>query len=120
MIAIRPAQFETFQKAAADAFLDRGVKHVREHLADAGKSLSDDALRERFRNGIERAKRYGLTAEWDVVRFVDASLLLGDPAFDENPKLGWPRQLLTSPLLAPADKADWLLRLAADESPRRR
>ncbi len=113
MMRIRPEQMEAFDRLSLEAFLDRGAAHLRKEFPKEMAEASDANLRIQVRRGIDRAAKYGLTSQYEVICFVDAEVLLGED-FDGDPKHEWAKELLDDPSLSPEDKADHLLAEAVD------
>ena len=62
---------------------------------------------------VNRAKKYGLTNEYEIVCFVDATLLLGE-GFDTDPVNSWARRLLEDSGSTPPERGNELLRRATE------
>lgn len=94
MLIIRPEQFEVFQPVAEAAFARRVVEHLREDHAETViqlpnevvlvKQISDERLYEMVRNGIARARGYGIDWESAVTAFV-VLMFVAAPNFDKHP-----------------------------------
>lgn len=94
MLIIRPDQFEVFQPVAEAAFVRRVVEHLREDHAETViqlpnevvlvKQISDERFHEMVRNGIARARRYGIDWESAVTAFV-VLMFVAAPNFDKHP-----------------------------------
>lgn len=64
------------------------------------KDLPEQAVRESIRAGIERAAVYGISAEYDVARYIDFMYRFS-PDFDSNPDAPWVRPTLASSVMPP-------------------
>jgi hypothetical protein len=84
-----------------------------EHTA----GLSDQQLTTRIEAAADRAARYGLVTEFDILCFLDASFLLHDEQFDSNPRYAPLQVVLNDTSLASDDKAEQILVLAAQQAP---
>ena len=71
------------------------------------KDLGEEAVRKRVRAGIASAAGYGITSEYDVVRYVDLMFILAED-FDKAPNLSWAARILTAEQLHPKEKMDGL------------
>jgi len=108
MLRIRQVQMEVLAAHARRVFEDRLIRQLRRHYPQALNFPSFDTgpgdapLRALVRSGIERARRYGVTSERDVARFVELLIRMGTD-FDQRPSLRWARSMLEdSSLPAPA------------------
>jgi hypothetical protein len=96
MLTIRSDQVQAFGSVADALFVDRVLQYLQEHHADARieleegpaivQELPDEMLREFIRNGIERARAFGLTHESALAAFVVLQFETA-PNFDEHPLL---------------------------------
>ena len=94
MLKIRAEQFEVFQPVAEAAFVRRIVEHLRKHHADTMvqlpnevrlvKQISDERLLRMAKEGISRARGYGMDWESAVTAFV-VLMFIAAPNFDEHP-----------------------------------
>jgi hypothetical protein len=114
MFQLREEHLNAFAQAAYGAFEDGVLRQLREVFPDKVRAFTDEDIRGRIRAGIPRASVYGLTTQYQVMCFIDATYLLG-VKFDSDPRYPSIRELLLSPL-APEDKADCLLVSAQDTS----
>ena len=93
MFQLREQHIQAMETVAEDNFVERGVLHLRTAFPDATSSMTDESLRARVRNGMSRARMYGLDTEQQIMCFVDSGMILGE-AFDSNPNHDWARQIL--------------------------
>lgn len=93
MLQLRRDHMDAFAKTAEDNFIDRTCLHLRQVLPRETSAYSDDALHDLVRRDAARARVYGLTWERSIVRFAEATLLLG-PAFDLDPRYDWAQMIL--------------------------
>jgi hypothetical protein len=110
MFQLREDHASAFKDASLANFEDRGVRHLRKVLPDATAPYSDDQLRRRIRECIDRAAKYGLTTERQIMYFAD-STFIADEHFDTAPDGMRARDVLLDRELAGDEKA--LLTLAA-------
>ncbi len=104
-------------------FARRLVTHLKAVWPAECAELGDSALDEIVNNATKRAASFGLSAEYDIVRYMDLTFLLGKD-FETNPLAAWTRPILGDPSLAPAAKMDRVyermeLKLAAIEKRKR-
>jgi hypothetical protein len=94
MLKIRADQFEAFKPVAEAAFVRRIAEHLRNHHSDAVvqfpneviliKQISEERLRSMAKDGIARARSYGIDWESAVTAFV-ALMFIVAPNFDKHP-----------------------------------
>jgi len=108
MFQLRDGHLCAFNSAAMDNFEQRGVRHLRRRLPRATSAFSDEELRLRVRDGIRRARPYGLTTERQVMCFVDTGFLIGED-FDTRPDSYWARAILDKRDMAADHRAYWLV-----------
>jgi hypothetical protein len=111
MFQIRENQAEAFRGKALADFEARALRHFRRDLGRVVQALPDTHLLERLRGCVQRAARYDLTTEKEVICFTDVSLLLGAD-FDTDHRRPWSREILQSRTLRPGDRANLLLATA--------
>lgn len=117
MIEIRPEQYQSFEQAEWRKFVASAIQHVREDLPELATELSDADLAARVEIAVRRGEGFGLTTEYDLLCFLDASLLLNDACFDANPKYAPIRSVLQDASLESDDKAEQVLTLAFQQRP---
>jgi hypothetical protein len=94
MLTIRAEQMAAFQPVAERDFENRLMKFIRDHLNETEVRLTegevtvaqipDETLAEMARNGVARARQYGLTWELTLVGFV-ILMFTEAPNFDSHP-----------------------------------
>lgn len=109
MLRIRPEQMGVFEASLREVFATRVVRFLRDQLAAECAAIDEVALREKVHRGILAAGTHGITARWDVARFIACQLCLGE-GFDTDPAHPWPRGVLARPNLGPSRKMDWIER----------
>ncbi|MGA2137036.1 MAG: hypothetical protein ABSH50_32495 [Bryobacteraceae bacterium] len=112
MAKIRQEQEDLFRQEAEADFNRRVLLHIRRDLTEPAASMSDEDILRRVRDCGPRAAKYGLITERHLICFVDASILLGPAAFEEQKTMDWARKLLNSDKVSPTDKANLLLATA--------
>ena len=105
MLRIRQAQIDAFGQTMATQFEAVVYKYLTKTYPEKTTALGEQKVRESIRAGIQRAAQYGITAEFDVGRFIDLMYLIS-PNFDSDPGAPWVRPTLASPLMKPAVRMD--------------
>jgi hypothetical protein len=78
---VRHEQMNELQRQAERKFQNRLMAHLREMYPERLADQDDDDLREFCREGIVRARDLGIRAEYDVSRFLEYRVFLGE-SFD--------------------------------------
>src|SRR4029079_12112698 len=104
MFKIRGEHMDAQSKAVREGFEDRLVEFLRGEFPEAKKE-PDAEIRVVVHEQVDRAIGYGLAAERQAAIYLTTAWLLGK-AFDEE--CPGARDILTSPLYAPEEKADRL------------
>jgi hypothetical protein len=121
MLVLRKEQLEALDRNSERLFLERMVDHVSEIFPEKCEELgSEGEIRERIRQGLEGARRYGINTEKDVALYVDIMFGIG-PDFPEGKDMAWARSILEKDGLSGPAKMEFILqrlekRLAAAES----
>jgi hypothetical protein len=108
MFQLRDEHHQAFASATMAAFDRRAVAHVRANFPEQSSTLSDQEIRIRVRDGMRRAKVYGLESERQIMCFVDTGFLIG-PDFDSRPDTAWTRIILQYPDFSADQRAQTLL-----------
>ena len=122
MLRIRREQFEVFQPIAEAAFVRRVVEHLRESHVTAVvqfpnevipvKQIADEKLRRLVRNGIARARSYGMDWESAVTSFV-VLMFVAAPNFDDHPLI---HRVLRDERVAANSRIDQLWERTSEEN----
>lgn len=107
MLKIRAEQLAVFDALANDAFERKAMELLREHWPEESGLLGEQKLRERITAGRQRVGEYGITADRDVLRFLNVTFALG-PEFDRDPRYPWAAVYLNEPTFPPSRKMDRL------------
>jgi hypothetical protein len=107
MLVIRKAQIKVLEQAARRSFEDRMVGYLSKRFPDTCGAHNEAAVRASIQKGIEQAKRYGITAEYDVARYIDLMLEFSED-FDTSPATSWATPILTNANLGFHAKMDLL------------
>jgi hypothetical protein len=121
MLKIRSEQFETLQQAAETVFVRRTVEYLQKEHADLVvqitkgtfrvKELPYETLHEMTRNGIARAREYGISWQSKLVAFV-ALVFATAPNFDDHPLV---HQILQDEKVPPNSRIDELWERTSDQ-----
>lgn len=114
MLRLRKEHLAAFEAHVVNLFVARVTGHVKAVWPAECQELGEPALAEIVRNGIQRAATLGLSAEHDLVRYVDLSFLLAKD-FETNPLAGWTRPILADRMRPPRAKLDRLYQQMEEE-----
>ncbi|HUR44657.1 MAG TPA: hypothetical protein VMZ27_02185 [Candidatus Saccharimonadales bacterium] len=114
MFKFRKEHLDAFEAQAVAQFTARVLGHVKAVWAAETGELGDAAVLESVQSAIKRAGILGLSAEYDVVRFVDLTFILGKD-FESNPLSAWTRPLIADRSMTPTAKMDRLYQRMEDE-----
>ena len=108
MLTVRKQQLDALGAYMRQSFEDRVAQHlVREWPLQVRKLLSaggsEKPVRDLIQLGIQKAARYGIESEADVMRFIELMVRIL-PEFDEQKELGWARAILDDRSLPGAAK----------------
>jgi hypothetical protein len=98
-LELRKDQKDTMASRCQNGFEQRLVRHLRKAFPDETQEMSDPLLLERTRPSVKKAEEYGVEMEYDVVRFVDLTFLLGAD-FGPSPDGPWAQDVLEGRTLA--------------------
>jgi hypothetical protein len=118
MFIMKDRHFEAFKRIAQQGFEDRLVIHVRDRFPAECDALGEDGVRDRIRDGIDRAARYDIVAERDVCRFI--RFMFGiRPDFDTSGKTRWAGEILNDLESPASDRLDRIRKEASQQRVRR-
>jgi hypothetical protein len=106
-LELRKDQMDTMASRCQNDFEQRLLRHLRKTFPNETREMSDPSLLERTRSSVKKAGEYGIEMEYDVVRFVDLTFLLGAD-FDSSPETPWVGEILDDKALTGAQKTDLL------------
>jgi hypothetical protein len=95
-LELRKNQMDLMARCCQAKLEQRLVQHLRKAFPNETQEMSDPLLLERTRSSVEKARKYRVEMEHDVVRFVDLTFLLG-PDFDSSRKAPWPLKSTNTP-----------------------
>ena len=111
-LVICQAQLETFGEASRHRFESRLCDLVRQHWRESCEAMSPSDLHKFVEDGIARGRRYGLTSERDLARFVNVQFALG-AEFDADPRHAWAADVLKASGVPASTRVDQLCELTA-------
>lgn len=89
-------------------FENRMIAHLFRCFPSECETLGQNRVRDRVRSGIENARRYGVTLERDVCKYIDLMFTFG-ANFDTEPGSFWAADILNDDSLTnPSVKMDRL------------
>jgi hypothetical protein len=94
MFRVRKAQLAVFSQLARERFARELEAHLWEALPERCAALGDAGVQSAVSRAIERGPRYGLVTEQQVCLLATLMCLM-HPGFDEDPALGWAREILS-------------------------
>ncbi len=83
MLVIKKNQIEVFEKVMFTQFEDKMVGYLRSYHSNRLEHENDQEIRLLIRDGVKKAKEYGVATEWDACRFIQLLVIYG-PQCDEN------------------------------------
>jgi hypothetical protein len=99
MLTIKESQFRVLAENAFESWL---VEHIIRCFPEYTRNLGKDELLASIRGKTARASRY-FSSESGICTFIDLTCLFGDN-FDEDPRLPWAREILTTPAIDDAER----------------
>ena len=106
MIRIREEQLRVLEASVHEQFVQRVLAHLRRVLPEG----DDEGWLPLVREGIARARGYGLTSARTITSYIDLFVVLGD-SFDRDPALPF-ASILRDEALAPEQKIERCLAAA--------
>jgi len=107
MLIIRKEQFEALSKYMEESFVSRLVAHLKEFWPEKCQEVGEEAICKSIHNGIDFARKFGITMEYDVARYIDLMYEFGW-SVDEKAPDPWAQQILTNMELDGSTKMDRL------------
>ena len=93
MLRIRKEQMEAFKNDILQKFEDRMSLYLHSQFPEKTQKIQETDLRQMIRTGTFRARKYGVTLEPDVCRFLECMMVHGFN-FDTDPKIVWAGKIL--------------------------
>lgn len=111
MLRITAGQKEAFSRDLLDRFVQRIVAVVKRAHPERCADMTEEAIEEQVRDGIERAESYGLISDDDRFIFVRLTFVVG-PAFDMHDFF---QEILRDERIAPESRLARLIEMATPE-----
>lgn len=105
MLTIRPDQANVFRHQAVNSFINRVLQLFRAEFPDDFKGTAQDDIHEEIKIEIEKALRFGLQTESEVLTFLWATKFIGRDFAAAYPEADY---ALSEQHTLPAIKAQWL------------
>ena len=93
MLYIRQAQMDAFTTAFVADFERAAVVELQEQYPERCEALGDGGCQKLVHYGVEKARGFGITKEYDVQAFVDL-MFAYSADFELSPELGWTKAVL--------------------------
>ena len=77
--------------------------HLRQHFASQTEHMTDGELLAHITSGITKAEMYGIKSQFDVMRFLEYTVMYGTDFDSRSP---WARKILNSPDISGTKKMD--------------
>lgn len=107
MLVIRVEQQEKLNQVGFDDFQERARLHLLKCFPEVFSASGVEDVSRFVAEGIRSARKYAITAEHDVIRYLDVMCLVGR-RFDTEPCVGLAHAILVHPDLTPRQKMDQL------------
>jgi hypothetical protein len=107
MLIIRKEQIKVFEEYTLQRYKARILVHLMEIWPERCRELGEEYVRESIEKGIKSATSYGITAENDVVGYIDLMYVLSMD-FDADPTMHWAASILQDQDLLPHKKIEML------------
>jgi hypothetical protein len=104
-LRMRQEQIRAFSDYMNQSFAKRAGLHLRNEYPEPTKTMSTDELNRFIDVGADRAARYGLVNENEIVSFMELMIVYGRE-FDETQD--WAHEILQNPELTAAEKTEAL------------
>ena len=115
MLTIRPEQMLVFEAYSIKRFEDALWEHLSSKHPEKIEELGKERSREIVRQGIEKARQFGVDVERDVAVFVEYMVAV-DPRWHELEDWAWASDILADPELDGHAKMELIDRTARDLS----
>lgn len=88
MLVIRKTQMDIFKREAMRRFEKDMAVYLKRYFPEESLALDHNMMLEHIRHIITAAETYGLSAERDLYKYLNLSMIYGKN-FDERPDLKW-------------------------------
>ncbi len=112
MLKIRAEQLEALEAHERVKFENKVLAHLQEVFPEetANAEGGEEEIRGWIRDGVERAKEFGITKERDVTLFIDLDLGVA-LKFEKKRSMAWAYKILTDEELPGTAKIDLIYEL---------
>ena len=93
MLVIRNEQMKALSEVMLKGFEDGMVRYLEKRFPQNCSPKDEPAVRESIQKGIERAREYGITTEYDIARYIELMYLFSED-FDTNHATPWANPML--------------------------
>lgn len=93
MLKIRREQMDLFDEQAELQFEKRALRFVQEYWPETFTDMGEEMVADSIRQGLAKARSYGIDQEYDILRFINHMYALGFD-FDEDPRFPWAAEIL--------------------------
>jgi hypothetical protein len=107
MLKFSKAQLDNIEKAMQASFELRVVDYLRKAFPNAANPMTDADLLQFVRAALTRAASHELLIEWNLLRFVEYTLMFG-LGFEDQPAFDWAQRILGDAGLNDTEKMDQL------------
>jgi len=105
MLTIRKEQVKVLEDGMARQFELKMMDHLRQKFPSETEKKEDDELLGEIRQGVRTSGKYGISAEYDVARYMEYMMMYG-LSFDTDPKWDWAGKILKTEGISGADKLE--------------
>jgi hypothetical protein len=93
MLVIRESQMAALGRDLLDQFAFKALAHVKECFPELCEEIGESTTLDYVRDGLTRARVYGLESEYDLFRFLNLVFTLGSD-FDSSEEYPWVAPIL--------------------------
>jgi hypothetical protein len=105
---------QVFNENSLKEFEDRMAEYLAKRFSPIWTAKGESAGRKSIQRGIESSRKYGITAENDVARYIDLMYRLGED-FDTSPNTPWAARILENSDFGSSVKMDMLCEQAESQ-----
>lgn len=105
MFVLRPEHMEAFTQSCRETFEDQMATEVAIRFPGEYEELGEERVRQRIRDGMDRAVQHEIVAVADIARFIRFTFSLG-PDFDTARRTHWARAILVDTTTPPGERLD--------------
>ncbi len=107
MLTLLNSQLLLLEESFKQQYVDRVADYLKKNLPNKVKPFDKQPLDTLIKNGIKKARAYSIKTEWDVCRFVQYQVRLGEN-FDKTHESSWAVEILKNPELNGPAKMDYM------------